>query len=144
MQLAYPDGPDTIPANKRVYVDLPQAQPVTDFLPPAPAAVGIGQCLTSADGLPAYSLRLGSAHFCHLKLKMQQVECHQRRAWVFMVDTHDAFSRASRFPPPHHPDAQAWNALQAGNRELKEKIERAFEQAGLVTFQSLLRDDLHT
>jgi hypothetical protein len=54
-----------------------------------------------------------------------------------MVDTHDAMPL-----PPGHPDAQAWKALQATNRTLKEIIEQALEKEGLVTFNSLLRCDL--
>ena len=43
-----------------------------------------------------------------------------------------------------HPDAAAWIALQAANRELKGRIERAWEAAGLLTHNSLLRRELQT
>jgi hypothetical protein len=59
-----------------------------------------------------------------------------------MVDTHDAFCKESRFPPPDHPDAKQWLLLQSANRLLKEKIEAAFEQDGLTTLNSMLRDEL--
>ena len=59
-----------------------------------------------------------------------------------MVDTHDAFSKTAVYPPPDHPDAAAWAKLQTTNRQLKEAIERAFEAAGLLTFNALLRGDL--
>jgi hypothetical protein len=143
LDTAYPGGPDTIPVKKRVYYDLPADRPSTDFLPPAAIAEEVCQTLCAAgQGKRGYALRLGSAHFAHLKLKVQMVDCNDSSAWVYVVDTHDAFSRASAEAPPAHPDAAAWAALQAANRDLKEKIERAFEAAGLTTFNSLLRGGL--
>jgi len=143
MDLAYPGGPETIPCNKRTYYDLPDGCAVSDFLPPAPAAAEVGQILPAAGtGARGYAFRLGSAHFPHLKLKVQLVDFNNATSWVYMVDTHDTFSRNSARPPTGHPDAPAWGALQAANRDLKEKIERAFETAGLTTFNSLLRGGL--
>jgi hypothetical protein len=140
---AYPGGPETIPVKKRVYYDLPADSAVADFLPPAPAAEEVCQALSVAGkGVRGYALRLGSAHFAHLKLKLQLVDSHDATAWVYLVDTHDAFSRDSAQPPPAHPDAEGWAALQAANRDLKERIEKAFEAAGLTTFNSLLRGGL--
>jgi hypothetical protein len=56
---------------------------------------------------------------------------------VFSVDTHDQIR-----VDPKHPDALAWAELQNANRKLKEKIERAWEAAGLLTFNALLRREL--
>ncbi len=138
MRLAYPGGPQTIPAKKRVYYDLPLDRPVTDFLPPAAAAQEICQTLPGdGEGVRGYAFRLGSAHFPHLKLKVQLIDNNHSATWVFMVDTHDAMP-----VPAGHPDVQAWKTLQATNRTLKEIIERALEKEGLVTFNSLLRGDL--
>src|SRR5262245_32751252 len=147
MALAYPGGAATIPEKKRIYFDLPVERPVSDFLPPAPAPEGIVQALpadgsTCASACGGWALRLGSAHFPHLKLKVQFLKNDGCPVCVFMVDTHDAFSRTSAQPPPDHPDAAAWLELQSANRQLKENIERAFEAEGLTTFQSLLRSDL--
>lgn len=137
MRLAYPGGSHTIPAAKRVYYDLPLDQPIANFLPPV-AAPDLCQTLCAEDGnIRGYAFRLGSAHFPHLKLKVQLVDCTQSSTWVFMVDTHDAMPL-----PANHPDAQAWKTLQATNRTLKEIIELALEKEGLVTFNSLLRGDL--
>jgi hypothetical protein len=138
MRLAYPAGPETIPAKKRIYYDLPLNRPIEDFLPPAPAAQEIGQALPGAgEGVRGYAFRLGSAHFPHLKLKVQLIDYNNATTWVFMVDTHDAMPL-----PAGHPDAQAWKSLQQTNRILKEIIEQALEKEGLTTFNSLLRGDL--
>jgi hypothetical protein len=143
MELAYPSGPETIPPKKRVYFDLDADRPVTDYLPPAPQAGGIVQDLsTCKGGRIGYEFRLGSAHFPHLKLRVLRMERRGGHVWVYAVDTHDAFSRTCAQPPPDHPDAVAWLAIQDANRQLKDRIEDAFEQAGFVTFKSLLRDDL--
>jgi hypothetical protein len=142
MAFAYPDGASTIPASKRLYNDLPADQPVSAFLPPAACTRGLCQELRDADGIRGYDLRLGSAGFAHLKLRLQSIKHKDKQTWVFMVDTHDAFSKDCRIPPPDHPDCPQWLAMQSANRALKEKIEAAFEQGGLVTLNSLLREKL--
>jgi hypothetical protein len=141
MELAYPEGPDSIPAAKRIYWDLPAEQPIEQFLPPQ--VEGIGRTLPAEGvGLGGFALRLGSAGYPNLKLTVQRIQDAKGEAWVFMVDTHDAFSPASFHPPRDHPDAAAWLALQARNRQLKEHIETALERAGLVTLNSLLKQEL--
>ncbi len=143
MDLAYPDGPATIPPKKRVYFDIAAERPLHELLPPAPDAAGVVQELCNRkDGPRGYEFRLGSAHFMHLKLRVQLMEHRGESVWVFTVDTHDAFSRNSVQPPPDHPDAPRWLALQDANRDLKERIEDQLEQSGLLTFKSLLRGDL--
>jgi hypothetical protein len=138
LDLAYPGGEQTIPPKKRVYGGLSPSEPLDTFLPPAPAATGIGQVLPACDGRPrGYAFRLGSAAFAHLKV--QVVDYASGGDWVFAVDTHDALLPGL---PPNHPDTEELKKIQEGNRELKEKIERAWEKAGLRTFNSLLRDGL--
>ncbi len=145
MELAYPGGPATIPPKKRSYFAVDPSRPLGDLLPPAPAAAGIAQELsTRKDGPRGYEFRLGSVHFPHLKLRVQLMEQHGEPVWVFTVDTHDAFSRHCVQPPADHPDAAAWLALQDANRQLKDRIEDEFEQAGFLTFKSLLRSDLES
>jgi hypothetical protein len=145
MEHAYPTGPGCIPPKKRAYYDIDPARPVADYLPPAPAAGGICQELSSRKGAAhGYEFRLGCGHFPHLKLRAQRMEHRGNQVWVFTVDTHDAFSRTSTQPPPDHPDASAWLALQEANRQLKERIEEDLEQAGFLTFKSLLRGDLES
>jgi len=142
MARAYPGGAATIPAKKRIYFELPLDRPAADFLPPAPNAEGIVQVLSPEGGGNGWAFRLGSAHFPHLKLKLQLVDHEGRTQCVFMVDTHDAFSKNNPQPPADHPDAPAWLALQHQNRQLKEEIERDLEAEGLMTFNSLLRSAL--
>jgi hypothetical protein len=143
MDLAYPGGPATIPVKKRLYYTIDPERPLRDFLPPAPEAAGIVQELsTRKDGPRGYEFRLGSAHFPHMKLRIQRMEQHGEQVLVFTVDTHDAFSRHCVQPPCDHPDAPQWLALQDTNRQLKDRIEDELEQAGFLTFKSLLRGDL--
>ncbi len=141
LSLAYPDA-GAIPVKRRVYFDLPDDQPVANVLPPAACSLGVCQELRDATGtVCGYDLRLGSSGFPHLKLRVQLMT-RGNEAWVYMVDTHDAFSKESRFPPPNHPDAETWMAMQGANRLLKGRIEAAFEQNGLATMNSILRNDL--
>ena len=145
MDLAYPEGPATIPIKKRAYYNMDSAQPLTDYLPPAPAAGGIAQDLsTRRGGASGYEFRLGCAGFIHLKLQAQRMEHQGGSVWVFSVDTHDAFSSTSIQPPLDHPDAACWLAMQESNRQLKDQIEDELEQAGFLTFKSMLRGDLAT
>jgi hypothetical protein len=145
MELAYPGGPATIPLKKRAYYEINPERPISAFLPPAPEAAGIAQELsTRKDGPRGYEFRLGSCHFPHLKLRIQLMEHHGESVWVFTVDTHDAFSRNCVQPPSDHPDAADWLALQEKNRQLKDRIEDDLEQAGFLTFKSLLRGDLQS
>jgi len=143
MELAYPGGPQTIPPKKRPYLEIDPSRPVTDYLPPAPVAACVVQELSRKDGAaPGYEFRLGSTHFPHIKLRVQWMECQGKTMCVYTVDTHDAFSRQSVQPPPDHPDAAGWSALQEANRQLKDRVEDALEDAGFLTFKNLLRLDL--
>ena len=138
LESAYPDGASSIPAQKLVYGQMPDDAAVADYLTPAPRALGVCQKL----GDDWYTFRLGSARYPNLKLKVQCVAdggvCH----CVFAVDTHDAYSAEHAQPPPGHPDAAAWLELQAANRALKEKIETAWDAAGILTHAGLLRAEL--
>jgi hypothetical protein len=136
--LAYPAGEQSIPEKKRPYLHISPDAPLTTFLPPASAAHGLCQVLRADDGsLRGYAFRLGSAHFPHLKL---QVTNHEHgAACVFQVDTHDAFPRTGT-PPEDHPEFKQWTALQKANRQMKDQIERAWENEGLWTFPKLLRE----
>ncbi|MCI0458313.1 MAG: hypothetical protein L0Z62_15220 [Gemmataceae bacterium] len=141
LTLAYPEGEQSIPEKKRAYLHISDDAPLASLLPPAPAAVGLGEILKHTDGTRyGYALRLGSSGFAHMKL---QVTEHQAAGLcVFAVNTHDSFPHFGTSPPEAHPDFAAWSALQKSNRQLKERIERAWEQEGLWTFHRLLRLDL--
>ncbi len=139
MELAYPDGASSMPEHKRPYSQIPDDAATEDYLCPAPRAQGV--CQKLADH--CYTFRLGSKHYANLKMKVQCVAdggvCH----CVFAVDTHDAFSPQHAQPPPGHPEAAAWLELQAANRALKDKIEAAWDAAGILTHKGLLRAELH-
>jgi hypothetical protein len=129
LERAYPQGPDTIPPPKKHFFALDMAQPVESVLVPP-----VCQPLLRRDGaLRGYTLRLGSALHPHCKL---QIVDHDEGC-VFSVDTHDGF-----FIDPTHPEAARWRTFQETNRRLKEEIERAWEEAGLLTFNALLRREL--
>jgi hypothetical protein len=130
LEQAYPLGPATIPPPKNSFFTLDVAQPVESVLVPP-----VCQPLLRRDGgLRGYALRLGSMLHPHFKL---QIVDHDEGDCVFGVDTHDGFSL-----DPSQPEADRWAELQAGNRRLKEEIERAWEEAGLLTFNGLLRREL--
>ncbi len=117
LQLAYPEGNRSVPPPE-VLLASPLCQPL-------PAG---------GDARPGYALRLGSALHPHLKL---QIVDHADAGCVFSVDTHDAFRLDARAS-----DAHRWSEFQKSNRQLKERIERAWEEAGLLTFNALLRREL--
>jgi hypothetical protein len=130
LERAYPLGPDTIPPPKNSFFALDVAQPVESVL-----VSPVCQPLLRRDGgLRGFTLRLGSVLHPHFKL---QIVDHDEDGFVFSVDTHDGFSLE-----PSHPEAARWTELQAANRRLKEEIERAWEEAGLLTFNGLLRREL--
>ncbi len=130
LSLAYPEGEPSVPATKRAYLQIPAELGLELLLRPP-----VCQLLARPDGgIRGYAFRLGSNAFPHLKL---QVVAQNDLDLVFSVDTHDQVR-----VDPKHPDSWAWAELQAANRKLKEEIERAWEAAGLLTFNALLRREL--
>ncbi len=142
LTLAYPDGEKTIPEKRRVYMHIPPDGDLAAYLPPGPLAHGLGQVLKGEDGtFRGYAFRLGSAGFPHLKL---QVTTYEDDTCVFAVDTHDSFPRiGDGMLALGDKERDLWTALQKNNRQLKERIERAWEQEGLWTFNRLLRHDVN-
>jgi hypothetical protein len=128
---AYPGGWGTIPPPRRVFGELlPDADPTPLLVPP------LCEVLRTPTGcIRGYAIRLGSAAYPHLKLRVDAVD--DGATCVFAVDTHDALRL-----DPSHPDAPGWVRLQAYNRMLKHAIERAWEGQELLTFNGLLRRDL--
>lgn len=129
LHCAYPDGEPTIPAPRRRFLVVQPDEPLESlFAPP------VGQTLRTAEGgFRGYALRLGCAHFPHLKLQVINVNGR----CLFAVDTHDAIQL-----DPSNPDAPRWRQIQTANRQLKEQIERAWEAEGLLTFNGLLREQV--
>jgi hypothetical protein len=140
LRLAYPAGEATVPEKRRLYAHLPPGHDLGEYHAQHPFPTGNFQILTEPDGTPrVYVVRLGSAHYPHLKIKVHGKSDQGRRLWVFAVDTHDGFSQESRRPPPDHPDAEKWLELQRANANLKERVEQAWDAAGILTFNGLLR-----
>jgi hypothetical protein len=138
--LAYPGGEGTIPAKRRLYLALPPGRLLADLLADSAEARVLCQAVKDGQGRAVgCAIRLGSADFPHLKLRVQQPAGSEPGPWVFGVDTHDAFCADRLRAPADHPEAEAWTRLQTANRRLKEQIERAWDEAGLLTFNGLLR-----
>ena len=62
MDLAYPDGPRSIPAFKVPYYEMTAEHSLIEFLPPAPKSVGVTKTM-SRGGAFGYEFRLGSAAY---------------------------------------------------------------------------------
>lgn len=136
LELAYPGGEPSIPTKKRLFWEVPPGATLERYLPPQAGPDLCQKIGAIPGGKPGFSYRLGCAHFPHLKFQVVLTD----KGWVFGVDTHDRF-----FPgglPESDPEAQAWRRLLSANQQLKERIEQAWEQAGLTTFHTLLRADL--
>jgi hypothetical protein len=143
MEAAYPEGIDTIPANKRPYYDIDLHRSVNDYLLPAAIAAGVCQSLPPQNnGLQGHELRLGSAKYPHMKLRIQAVEFRSRTVWVYSVNTHDGFQQVTRYLSA--VEAEAWRCLVEHNRNLKSQIENAFKAAKLLTPMHILELGLHT
>ncbi len=143
VSLAYSGGEAAVPARKRALLDLPPGKEMVAQLADDPSLRECCQLVAGKNGRSrALLIRLGCNHYPHLKLKAQLIDHEDGDLWLFSVDTHDAFSARSFLPPAGHPEAAAWASIQAANAALKERIEAAWEQAGLLTFNALLRRDL--
>jgi CheY-like chemotaxis protein len=83
-------------------------------------------------GAHRYDLRLGNARYPFMKFVVQEYLVDEE--YFFTVDTHDKLDVR-----PGAPDYDRWLELKRFNRELKQRIEDAWREAGLPTF-----DDLET
>jgi hypothetical protein len=142
LAVAYDGNDGAIPVKKRCFLSRPADEGLAAYLAGNAAMNECCQTVCKDGQVRALLVRLGCPHYPHLKLKAQLIDHEQGELWLFSVDTHDSFSKTCFLPPPGHPDAAAWMQLQAQNAALKERIEAAWEQAGLTTFNSLLRRDL--
>jgi hypothetical protein len=83
---------------------------------------------------PIYALRLGNYSYPHMKL---QIEAWPNEAgFLISVNTHDQVTGLDVCAI----DVEAFRALQAENKRLKEAIEAEWDQAGLPTFLRYLKD----
>lgn len=79
-----------------------------------------------------YSLRLGNRNYPFMKLVLQ--EHLVAGEYFFAVDTHDQMEIK-----PDYPDYESWMAVRRFNRDLKQRIEEAFDRNGLDTAACLRR-----
>ncbi len=77
-----------------------------------------------------YMLRLGNRRYPFMKFVVQEYLVDEE--YFFSVDTHDDLKIT-----PDMPDYAGFQAVRAFNRELKERIEHAWHDAGLPTNEDL-------
>ncbi|MGH7149144.1 MAG: response regulator [Planctomycetota bacterium] len=121
LRLAHPGGP---PPRLRI----PDLRSAHD----AQSALARFEDETRAAGNRArrYVLRLGNARYPFMKLVVH--EHLLAGEFTFAVDTHDEME-----VKPTYPDYDAWVRLRDFNRELKERIEEAWNREGIPTAVSL-------
>ena len=128
---AYPDGEATIPGEKRTYLHITDDLPLESLLK-APICQPL-PCPAGREWIHGYAFRLGS--IVYPNLKVQVIDPDGNGTLVFSIDTHDAALRMM-------PDDPRATQIQAANRQLKDAVEHAWEAAGLLTFNELLRRQL--
>lgn len=85
-------------------------------------------------GTLIYALRLGNAHYPHMKLQVQPWP--NESGFLLSVNTHDQVLSLD----PNAADLPAFRAIQEENQQLKEAIEHAWDEARLPTFLRYLRE----
>jgi CheY-like chemotaxis protein len=83
--------------------------------------------------LRKYALRLGNSRYPNMKLVFQELLVRDK--FFFAVDTHDDVFMDSSWA-----DFDQWIELKRGNAEIKEAVERAWQQAGVPTFASVVQE----
>lgn len=117
------------PVRRRL--DWPAGRSAGEILPAAPFELAN----RPEPGIPPiYALRLGNAHYPHMKIQIQPWpnDC----GYLLSVNTHDQVLSLD----PTSRDAAAFRALQSENQRLKESIEKAWDESGIPTFLRYLRN----
>ncbi len=129
LKIAYPSG--EIPDAVRRRLVWPDVLAIGDLLtkPPFERAGKLPGHQT-----PVYALRLGNWRYPHMKLQIQPWS--NPAGFKLSVNTHDQVAGLDA----GSADAEAFRELQAENQRLKEVIEQAWDEAGLPTFLSYLRE----
>ncbi len=83
-----------------------------------------------------YSLRLGNRAYPHMKLTIEAAP--DDSGFLFRPDTHDSHV----CPPPRSAEYARFRSMMEHNQKLAERIDAAWNAAGIRTFKSYLRDDL--
>lgn len=81
-------------------------------------------------------LRLGNQVYPHMKMSIERRP--DRHGVLFRADTHDAHC----CPLPGSREFSPFRKLMDMNREIAQRIEGAWESAGLPTFKAFLKEDL--
>lgn len=81
-------------------------------------------------------LRLGNRFYPHMKLVIERAP--DGKTYLFRADTHDQHC----IPDPQSRDYPPFCKLMEKNQAIAQAIEAAWEQEGLPTFKSFLRQDL--
>ncbi len=128
------DGPDGAPEAVRRRLEWSGGVAAEALLeaPPFERANRLG-----GDRPAAYALRLGNAAYPHMKLQVQPWP--NAAGFMLSVNTHDQVLAAVA---PVADDADRYRALQAENQRYKDRIEAAWDAAGLPTFLRYLSDYL--
>lgn len=88
------------------------------------------------DSSRKYSLRLGNRFYPHMKLSIDLRP--DDAGFFYRADTHDRHIR----PAPASKDYLAFSELMEKNQKLAQDIEAAWEDGGLPTFKTYLKQDL--
>ena len=91
---------------------------------------------TPKDAPTRLAVRLGNPWYPHMKLVIEKAPASH--APLFRADTHDCHIQLDPASKEYH----AFREMTAKNQALASKIEAAWEEAGLTTFKSFLREDL--
>jgi hypothetical protein len=129
LKIAYPSG--VFPEVVRRRLVWPEPLAIGDLLtkPPFERAGKLPGQQT-----PVFALRLGNWRYPHMKLQIQPWS--NTAGFMLSVNTHDQVGALDTGAA----DAEAFRELQAENQRLKENIEQAWDDAGLPTFLSYLRE----
>ena len=86
--------------------------------------------------LKKYSLRLGNRFYPHMKLSID--ERPDQEGFLFRADTHDRHI----CPTAASKEYGAFRELMEKNQQVAQKIEEQWQDGGLPTFKSYLKQDL--
>jgi hypothetical protein len=132
-------GPNGVPASTpsaiKARLDSLRHAPATEFYA-SPVFERDASTSTNASAPAKFSLRLGNRHYPHMKRVIERSP--DGRGHLLRADTHDAHVR----PAPGSRDYAVFIQLMELNRQVADQIEAAWEELGIPTFKSFLREDL--
>lgn len=134
LQFAYPGGHYPPAA-------LSKIDAITSLDPSADVPLNLFET-DCANSVKSYAIRLGQPLYPHMKLVLDPIPVAgggtSEDSFLLRVDTHDRHLHAA----PGSPDAAWLTSIRASNKDLTEKIERAWREADLPTFKSFLKKQL--